>query len=191
MVWTDKDIKKWIEDGNCSPASSNINPASLDLTLNWYLREPRMWWRIPIVRNVVWQWMVAKGYNYKNHPELYWSDIKPFHEYILKPGHIVLASSMEYTNIPPDMCAVLFSKSTIGRIMLEHMHAGFGDPGFHGQWTFELINNGPWPIILRPGMRIMQLVFFRLDEVPEELYAGRYQGQLGPTTPREEKCSTQ
>ena len=33
-------------------------------------------------------------------------------------------------------------------------------PGFKGCITLELVNNGEVPIVLRPGMRIAQLVFF-------------------------------
>lgn len=40
-------------------------------------------------------------------------------------------SSIEFIKMPDDMVAILFSKSSAGRIGLEHLHAGFGDPGWH------------------------------------------------------------
>jgi dCTP deaminase len=51
-------------------------------------------------------------------------------------------------------------RSTLGRMGIQsHMTAGFGDYGFKGAFTLELINNSPWPIILRKGMRVGQVYF--------------------------------
>lgn len=65
-----------------------------------------------------------------------------------------------------------------------HVTAGFIDPGFSGQITLEMTNINRIPILLRPGMRIGQIVFFRMEEEAHAAYGSlgnSYQGQMGPT----------
>jgi deoxycytidine triphosphate deaminase len=114
-----------------------------------------------------------------------WDDPLVFKTYVLWPGRFVLCHSAETTTIPRDAIATLYSKSSVGRDGLEHLHAGYGDQGFEGQWTWEFINVAPWPIILEVGKRYMQLVLMEA-EVPMTDYSktGRYQNQLGPTPSR-------
>lgn len=66
-------------------------------------------------------------------------------------------------------------------------NSGLGDPGFRGQWTWELHNVAPWPIALVPGKRYMQMVVYDLVEPPAHDYSvtGRYQNQQGATPARE------
>ena len=162
-----------------------VNPASVDLTLGATLREPRRYWRNPLTRRVAWFLLKLAGAT-KHTGSAYWSDPKPFLEYTMWPGQIVLAHSEQYITVPDDCVAVLFSKSTIGRMGLEHLHAGYGDPGFEGQFTFELINTAPWPIKLVPSMRVMQIVFIKTASMPTNTYAttGHYNKQTGATPPR-------
>jgi dCTP deaminase len=84
-------------------------------------------------------------------------------------------------------CAELFSKSSTGRIGLEHLHAGWIDPGFRGQLTLEFKNVAPWPILLQPGKRYMQMVVHDLVAPAARDYSqtGRYQNQTGATPARE------
>ncbi len=77
-------------------------------------------------------------------------------------------------------------RSTCARIGLaSHITAGFGDYGFAGSFTLEIVNHAHYPIQLRPGMRIGQVAF---DEVLEpELYTGAYSGTNhsdGPVPPK-------
>jgi deoxycytidine triphosphate deaminase len=105
----------------------------------------------------------------------------------LQPGQFILCCTMETVAIPNDACAALFSKSSTGRIGLEHLHAGWIDPGFVGQLTLEFKNVAPWPILLQPGKRYMQMVVYDLTAPAERDYSmtGRYQGQTGATPARE------
>lgn len=66
------------------------------------------------------------------------------------------------------------------------IHAGFGykdaDPEFAGNpIQLEIWNTGPLPIVLKPGMRVCQLVFEQVDGTPEQGYAGQFAIQ-GPTS---------
>lgn len=75
-------------------------------------------------------------------------------------------------------------RSTLGRMGIQsHMTAGFGDYGFKGAFTLELMNNSPWPIILKKGMRIGQVYFEAvLGEVDK--YEGYDQTDCKPQYPR-------
>lgn len=118
-----------------------------------------------------------------------WSDecFMPSQGVELWPGQFILCCSFETVHIPVDACAFLMSKSSMGRTGLEHLHAGLGDAGFVGQWTWELHNVAPWPILLVPGKRYMQMVVHDLIAPAAQDYSqtGRYQNQVGATPARE------
>lgn len=178
MILSHQQIKMWAESGGVSPFSSEyVNPASIDLCLGDKIRTPNWYWR-PLL------WRLAHKRNLPH-----WTETRTFDSYLLKPGEFVLCSSLETTRIPDDMIAVLFSKSSTGRRGIEHLHAGYGDPGFGdnaqggADWTWELLNVAPWPNLLEAGNPLMQLVLARLVSVPDVLYkdVGRYNEQSGPT----------
>jgi len=68
---------------------------------------------------------------------------------------------------------IIDGKSSIGRLFVFcHVTAGFGDPGFFGQYTLEVLT--VHSVILYAGMRICQIRFQSIaGEV--ELYNGHYQ----------------
>lgn len=90
--------------------------------------------------------------------------------YILWPGSVVLAQSMEEFNLPLHITAEYRLKSSMARIFLEHLHAGWCDPGWHGSvLTLELVNmNNYHPIKLTKGMKIGQVMFYEHEPVPED-----------------------
>lgn len=101
--------------------------------------------------------------------------------YLLAPGAFVLAQSRETFHLPRTVSAEYKLKSSLARAGLEHLNAGWCDPGWSGSvLTLELKNmtRHHW-LRIRPGMRIGQMVFFRHAEVPlERSYTarGRYNG---------------
>ena len=110
--------------------------------------------------------------------------------FVLHPGEVVLASTVELVGLPDDIAARVEGKSSLGRLgLLTHATAGFIDPGFTGHVTLELSNVATLPITLWPGMRIGQLCFFQLSSPAEHPYGSaqrgsHYQGQRGPTASR-------
>jgi dCTP deaminase len=102
----------------------------------------------------------------------------------LKPGKLMLLDTMETVRIPNDCCGMLSLKSSMGRIGLEHMHAGFFDPGFIGTATLEVYVAAPWPVIIEQGQRIVQLTLMKMLAEPDVLYNGKYQNQSTPTEHR-------
>lgn len=205
----DHSLKEWAAQGGVIPLDEdNINPASFDLRLGHIIRIPRWYWN-PITRWAAWHLLGRPDPRQKAH--LYWSKEFLFERFTLWPGRSVLGESLERTIIPDDCVGFLLGKSTTCRILLEPLHAGFGDPGFGSKeqgeevrrdefgdglrgngepggdtWTFELTNLGPWPIELIAEERLLQLALGRLESRPTQTYrdTGRYRGQSGPTPAR-------
>lgn len=104
--------------------------------------------------------------------------------YVLLPGQFVLASTMEYFELPDNLTAFVEGRSSLGRIGLFIQNAGWVDPGFQGEITLELFNANRCAIELKAGRRVGQLVFAQLDETALNPYTGKYQGQRGATGSR-------
>ena len=102
-------------------------------------------------------------------------------KYTLLPGQFVLATTMEYVELPDDFTAFVEGRSSLGRMGLFIQNAGWVDPGFKGEITLELFNANRCAIELCAGRRIGQLVFAQLDEKALNPYRGKYQGQRGAT----------
>lgn len=102
--------------------------------------------------------------------------------YVLMPGEFILASSREIFNLPNDISCEYKLKSSMARNGLEHLNAGWCDAGWtNSKLTLELKNMTELHnLILRPGMAIGQMVFFRHEPVPsDKSYAvtGQYNHQ--------------
>lgn len=109
--------------------------------------------------------------------------LDPERGFVLHPGEVMLAHTLEVCDFPDDLAALFRIKSSMGRVFLEHMDAGWVDPGFNGPLTLEFKNLSQHHAIrLRPGDRIGQLVFLRGDAVSEEQSyrtRGNYNGASG------------
>jgi deoxycytidine triphosphate deaminase len=84
---------------------------------------------------------------------------KPF---ILHPGELVLAATLEYLVLPADLTAQVLTRSSYGRLGLLCATAVQVHPHFAGCLTLELVNLGQMPLELRAGERVAQLVFQRV-----------------------------
>ena len=104
--------------------------------------------------------------------------------YVLEPGEFCLASTNETVNIPNDMCGFVVGRSSIARCGLQIEAAGLIDPGFCGQITLELQNQTKFPIKLKSGIRLCQLVVHTLNAPCEKPYDGKYNNQTGATSSR-------
>ena len=108
--------------------------------------------------------------------------------YWLAPGEFCLAETREILNIPDFIAAQFVLKSSRAREGIEHLLAGWIDPGFHGsRLTLELSNaRRLHSIAIWPGMKIGQLVLHKMQSIPDRSYreTGRYNGDLGVTASR-------
>lgn len=112
-----------------------------------------------------------------------WREVDITQGFTLTPGQFILASTAEFVRIPNWILCQFHLKSSRAREGVEHLLAGYIDPGFCGQVTLELVNvNQRHSIELHAGMRIGQLQFNKLQNPPLRSYAvtGRYMNDLGP-----------
>ena len=85
-------------------------------------------------------------------------------------------------------------KSSRAREGIEHLMAGYIDPGYEGRLTLELVNARVLhPVPLWPGMRIPQIVFHKMSLLPNNDYSvtGRYQGDQTLTEDAEHRGNNQ
>ena len=107
---------------------------------------------------------------------------------VLNPGDFILGRTMETFNMPDNVAAVCWGKSTYARCGI-HVNVTPLEPGWCGQVTLEIFNQAPRAVGLHPGRGICQFQFHQLAERPEITYAdkgGKYQGQIGVTLARGE-----
>lgn len=99
----------------------------------------------------------------------------------LQPGESVLISTNEYVSLPRNIAAMTKTRSSLARMGLVCGDiGGFVDPGFKGNLTLFLKNEGKKIVDLRTLDRVGQLVFFEVNGVSQE-YNGNYQNSQGVT----------
>ena len=167
-------LVKLVEDGVINADPENINGASIDITLGG-----------------VFKFEDAYIGNSKTDITLESVNMSTIDKRLLdSPGVILppyeycLAETREVFNLPNNIAAEYKLKSSMARNGLNHLLAGWCDPGFHNSTlTLELHNvNKHHAIMLKPGMKIGQMIFYEVDPVPEEASykkKGQYNNQKG------------
>ena len=87
-----------------------------------------------------------------------------------------LGSIQERLDMPDDLCAEVKDKSTNARLFILVQNT-IVEPGWRGYLTVELTRFLPWPVRLKKGTPIAQIVFKRLDQPTDQPYRGKYQNQ--------------
>lgn len=109
--------------------------------------------------------------------------------YILDSGQLVLAVTEERIAVPNDLVASIEGRSSIARMgTFIHISSGHVNPGSGKREpipvTLEVLNMNPSPVKLYSGMRICQLLFYKMDRPVSEGYdeiGGKYRGKQGPS----------
>ncbi len=167
MVLSDKTILKMLNDHSLKIApleKEQIQPASVDIRLGD---------TFSVVEDSPQGIITMKD-------EIHYKVIKS-NTYILLPHQFVLATTMEYIELPDNLTAFVEGRSSLGRMGLFIQNAGWVDPGFKGEITLELYNANRCAIELVCGRRVGQLVFAQMDDTALNPYNGKYQGQVGAT----------
>jgi len=98
--------------------------------------------------------------------------------YLMEPGEFLLVAMLEHVVVPTGLCCLFLLKSTMARMGMNHMFAGWIDPGWDGVLTMEIKNaNQQRPLPLWPGMPIGQLIY--METAIAGVYRGRYQHSKG------------
>ena len=159
-----------------------VNPASYDVTLgdevavyeDWVLCYERERTTIEDGRNFCIREAIL---DVKREPTVRKFKMMPTYGWLLKPGIGYLMATAERISTL-SYVPVLDGKSSIGRLFLKiHETAGYGDPGFDGQYTLEV--TVVHPLRIYPGMRIGQIRFHTLEGEIGRPYThtGHYQGE--------------
>lgn len=153
----------------------NVQPASIDLTLSDKFR-------------VISDAAKGKVFDLTNDPDptvpVPDTSIKEIGGMILYPDDFCLGCTEEYIALPNDIQGEVSGRSSIGRSgVMVHITAGFIDPGYKGRITLEFKNVGPLTILIRPGIRIGQISFQRMDskvrlKYGHHLRKSKYQNSL-------------
>lgn len=170
MILADFQIAGLCEAGMVTPFELElVNPASLDVRLGGTL----------LIESALSDVMVP--YPLHQHTEAV--------PYLLVPGQFVLAQTVETFNLPTNIAAQFMLKSSRARSGLQHLMAGYCDPGWSGSvLTLELHNSRQLhPVALWPGMKIGQMVFHQMAQTPLRDYrkTGRYNGDQQVTASKD------
>ncbi len=176
MILADATIRKLVESGRLTiePYDADlVQPASVDVRLGQEFRA---------MRNT----RATHIDPYESTSDLMERiDVPDGDQFVLHPGEFALAHTAERFSLPDDVVGVVNGKSSLGRLgLLIHATAGYIDPSFAGTVVLELSNVSTLPIILRPGMKIAQIVFQQMDRAAERPYGhpdlgSKYQNQSG------------
>jgi dCTP deaminase len=112
-------------------------------------------------------------------------NIHPDDGYPLEPGILILGWTKEFLDLKESrLAARVEGKSSLARFGLSiHLTAPTIHAGFPGRIRLEIVNHGHHPIILRPDMRICQLIFEQTFGTPGKDYEGQFVGQLPDASP--------
>ncbi len=177
VILTDREIRVSIEKDlikvKPAPAIDAYSSTAVDLTLHKTIRTYKEAQGIYIDPE-------ADGYNYENIRGILTDKIEINGTYCLESGKLVLGWTNEYIHLPVTsrLAARIEGKSSLARIGLAiHLTAPTIHAGYSGVLQMEIMNHGPSPIVLSPGMRICQLIFETTLGVPEKGYAGQFSEQ--------------
>lgn len=101
------------------------------------------------------------------------------------PGEFYLASTIESVNLPKDLTANFKPRTTTFRSGL-FLRTGNVAPGYNGPLTFAMKNEGPLPVTIELGARILHIQFLWVDG-GGAMYRGQWQGGRVAATKKEKQ----
>lgn len=104
---------------------------------------------------------------------------------IIKPGKFYVATTIEKVNTPLDITINFKPRTTTFRSGL-FLRTGNVAPGYCGKLSFAISNEGPMPVTLEMGCRIVHAQFEWVDGGGTQ-YKGQWQGGRVTTKKREKQ----
>src|SRR5690606_13539789 len=101
------------------------------------------------------------------------------------PGDFYLVKTMEDVNMPQNLTANMKPRSTMFRSGI-YIRTGNVPPGYSGGLIFGLKNEGPVPVKIEMGARIIHIQFEEVDGGCN-MYRGQWQGGRVSATKREKQ----
>jgi deoxycytidine triphosphate deaminase len=103
----------------------------------------------------------------------------------IKPGDFFLVKTIEKINLPIDLSAVILPRTTTFRSGL-FLRTGPVQPGYSGELTFGLKNEGPITVEIEMGARFAHILFHEIRGEGSK-YRGQWQGGRVSATKREKQ----
>lgn len=103
----------------------------------------------------------------------------------IKPGDFYLVKTIEKINLPIDLSAVILPRTTTFRSGL-FIRTGPIQPGYSGELTFGLKNEGPVTVEIEMGARFVHVLFHEIKGEGSK-YRGQWQGGRVSATKREKQ----
>ena len=106
--------------------------------------------------------------------EMFYTE-KKTEKHVLKPGNFILGRTLESFSIPIDLTGFISGKSGLARLGISvvqtapFIHAGHGVPKPR-KIILEILNAGPFDVMLREKMPIGEIAFFRLNSPTSNPY---------------------
>jgi len=165
MVMSDFDIKKAIAQKRLvfSPKlkPDQIGGASIDLTLDgvfWKFKKKYECSKRPVDLSKV---------GFQKATQKIVAD-----SLTLKSQEMCLGLTVEKITLAPDIMGTLEGRSRFARMGLAvHITSALVQPGSSNRQVLEIVNMAPFPITIRSGMRISQVVFESLENPTGRPYA--------------------
>ena len=101
----------------------------------------------------------------------------------IKPGDFFLVKTIEKINLPIDLSAVIIPRTTTFRSGI-FIRTGPVQPGYQGELTFGLKNEGPVAVTIEMGARFVHLIFHEIKGGGSQ-YRGQWQGGRVSTSRKE------
>lgn len=191
MILSDIDIRNELRSGGFKIDPAPSFPEDFDTTsVNLHLGKEFFEWDFEEVKSAFGSDGVVVdiiSFNYRDLASRYCKNKKcnPDGSTILEPQRFVLATTREKVgNTDPSCClaARVEGRSSLARLGLQiHMTAPTIHAGFYGRITLEMYNAGPFPLRLKPGVSICQLIIERVTSKPSTTMNGtQFQGQDSP-----------
>ncbi len=179
MILTDREIKIAIDRQQITidprPNEEAFSSTSVDLTLHPILSVYK-----DDVHSGISIDPGSEEYNYNQIVKLFMEECVIDSEYLLRGKTLVLGWTREKIGLPVQsrLAARVEGKSSLARIGLGiHLNAPTIHAGFNAPLQLEILNHGPTDIILRPRMRICQLIFETTLGTPQKGYSGQFSHQ--------------
>ena len=177
MLLSDEEIREAIELGdlviNPAPSNRNIQPVSVDLTLDNSIHvQPNA-----AISGIS---LDPETLDVARHLEAYTQeeDISGGRSFKFGPGKFIIGQTVETVGLPLHLAGRVEGRSRLARLGVGvHITAPKIDPGFHNRITLEIYNLGPWTIELTGGMRICTLLLEKLSRPVQQGYEGIFQGR--------------
>jgi dCTP deaminase len=179
LILTDREIKTHLARGTIviDPPPVAYDSTSVDLTLDPIIKEfKKLESGIETIIDPV-------NANFKDEEVLESITVQKIIDdegYVLHPQKFILGWTAEYIDLKIDtrIAARIEGKSSLARLgIVVHMTAPTIHAGFDGQIRLEIANYGLFPVRLRAGMRVCQLIFEMTLGAPEKAYQAQFSGQ--------------